>query len=99
MAISKQESARKRIMRGHILYMLYVSQETPMMLSTIELCLLPENPRIGTEMVSHVNYLVDRGYIMVVESMGAMVRITSTGQDVVEGTIADSGIIVPHERP
>ena len=99
MAISKQESVRKRITRGHILHILYISQETPMMLHTIELCMQPENPGIGAEMVSHINYLIDRGYILVKKPKGALVRITSKGQDVIEGTIADSGIIVPNERP
>ena len=104
--ISKQEAARKRITRGSILYMLYVSQSAPMMVSTIELSMLPENPQIGTELVPQINYLADRGYIKVIDPdnpsvnpmRGVLVRITDRGQDVVEGTAQDSGIILPDER-
>lgn len=106
MAISKQEAMRKRITRGSILHMLYVSQNAPMMLSTIELSMIPENPQIGSELVPQVNYLKDRGYIKVIEPdsptvnpmRGVLVRITDRGQDVVEGTTPDEGIILPDER-
>lgn len=106
MAISKQEAARKRITRGAILYALYVSQSAPMMVSTLELSMLPENPQIGSEIVPQINYLADRGYIKIIEPdaptmnpmRGVLVRITDLGQDVVEGTRADEGIVLPDER-
>lgn len=59
-AISNHEAARKKITRGCILQILYVSQSAPMMVSTIELSLLPENPQIGTELIPQINYLMDR---------------------------------------
>lgn len=105
MAISKAEAARKRITRGSILHMLYVSQSAPMMVSTIELAMLPENPQIGAELLPQMNYLMDRGYIrrtddseeLTINPMrGMLVRITDKGQDVVEGTTSDEGIILPN---
>lgn len=105
MAISKQEAARKRIMRGAILYALYRSQSAPMMVSTLELSMLPENPQIGAELVPQINYLADRGYIKVIDPdnptispmRGVLVRITDRGQDVIEGTVQDSGIALRDE--
>lgn len=105
MAISKQEAARKRITRGAILYMLYVSPNAPMRLDTIELSMLPDNLQIGCELVPQINYLIDRGYIREAGNEGAtmspqrgrMVRITDRGQDVVEGLTIDPGIILPDE--
>lgn len=105
MAISKTEALRKRITRGSILYTLYRSPSL-MMVSTLELSMIPEDPQIGSEIVPQLNYLSDRGYVKVIEpdspSMnpmrGALVRITDKGQDVVEGTIPDDGIILPNER-
>ena len=107
MAISRQEAARKRITRGAILHLLYVSQSAPMMVSTIELSMLPENPQIGSELVPQINYLADRGYIRIVAvgdassvnpMRGTLVRITDRGQDVIEGTKQDDGIILPDDR-
>ena len=99
--ISQTEIARKKITRGSILNMLYVSQSAPMMVQTIELALLAENPQISGEMVPSINFLMDRGYIAVIQSeepsvnplRGALVRITDKGQDVVEGTTKDASII------
>lgn len=99
--ISHAEITRKKITRGSILNMLYVSQSAPMMVQTIELALLPENPQISGEMVPSINFLMDRGYIAVIQSeepsvnplRGALVRITDKGQDVVEGTTKDASII------
>lgn len=106
MSYAKQEVTRKRITRGQILQMLYVCQEAPVMVSTIELSLQPENPQIGTELASQVNYLLDRGYIAVVDTDAAtanflrsvLIRITSQGQDVVEGTIIDDGVLLRYEH-
>lgn len=106
MAISNHEAARKKITRGSILQILYVSQSAPMMASTIELAMLPENPQISTELVPQINYLVDRGYILITDTgtptinpgRGMQVRITDRGQDVIEGTIVDPGIVLPNER-
>lgn len=99
--ISHAEITRKKITRGSILNMLYVSQSAPMMVQTIELALLPENPQISGEMVPSINFLMDRGYIAVIQNeepsvnplRGALVRITDKGQDVVEGTTKDASII------
>ena len=99
--ISHAEITRKKITRGSILNMLYVSQSAPMMVQTIELALLPENPQISGEMVPSINFLMDRGYIAVIQPeeasvnplRGALVRITDKGQDVVEGTTKDASII------
>ena len=99
--ISHAEITRKKITRGSILNMLYVSQSAPMMVQTIELALLPENPQISGEMVPSINFLMDRGYIAVIQSeepsvnplRGTLVRITDKGQDVVEGTTKDASII------
>lgn len=100
--ISKTEIMRKKITRGAILYALYVSQSAPMMVNTLELSMLPENPQITGEMVPTINYLVDRGYICMVKEAdnpsinplrGVLVRITDRGQDVVEGTVEDDGIV------
>lgn len=101
MAITHTEVTRKKITRGSILSMLYMSQSAPMLVQTIELALLPENPQINGEMVPSINFLVDRGYIAVIQPddptvnpmRGALVRITDKGQDVVEGTTKDSSII------
>lgn len=103
MAINKQEAARKRITRGVILYMLYLSQDAPMMVRTIELSMLPEYPQIGTELLPQINYLADRGYIKINEPntptinpmRGVLVSITSAGQDVVDGSVQDNGIALP----
>ena len=103
MSISHAEITRKKITRGSILTMLYVSQSAPMLVQTIELALLPENPQISGEMAPSVNFLADRGYIAVIRPeepgvnpmRGALVRITDKGQDVVEGTIRDGSIILP----
>jgi len=99
--ISHAEITRRKITRGSILNMLYVSQTAPMMVQTIELALLPENPQISSEMAPNINFLVDRGYIAVIQPdepgiaplRGALVRITDRGQDVVEGTTRDASIL------
>ncbi len=103
MAINKQEAARKRITRGVILYMLYLSQDVPTMVSTIELSMLPEYPQISTELLPQINYLADRGYIKVIEPdnpivnpmRGVLVRITDKGQDMVDGSVQDGGVCLP----
>ena len=76
-----------------------------MPVTTLELVLMQGNPGIGGEMIPAINYLVDRGYIRVVERGGAevnpmrgmMVRITDVGQDVIEGTISDAGLLFARE--
>lgn len=106
MAISNTEITRKKITRGSILSMLYVSQAAPMLVQTIELALLNENPQISSEMVPSINFLADRGYIKRIEPdepstnpmRGVLVRITDLGQDVVEGTIKDASVIFADGR-
>ena len=104
MAISKTEVIRKKQTRGAILYLLYISQTAPMMLKTIELSMLPENPHIGAELLPQINWLLDRGYITQAKDEekteqrrrgDVLVRITDKGQDALEGTKPDYGLIVP----
>lgn len=106
MTISNAEVTRKKITRGSILNMLYISQSAPMLVQTVELTLLQENPQISSEMVPCINFLMDRGYITVIQPdepsinpmRGALVRITDKGQDVVEGTVKDPSIIFADGR-
>lgn len=106
MGISNTEIARRKITRGSVLAVLYDSQSAPMMVSTLELALLPANPEISSEMVPCINFLTDRGYIAVVKPeeptvnpmRGVLVRITDKGQDVVEGTVRDASIIFADGR-
>lgn len=106
MGISNTEITRKKITRGSVLTVLYDSQSAPMMVSTLELSLLPANPEISGEMVPCINFLMDRGYIAVIKPeeptvnpmRGALVRITDKGQDVVEGTVKDASIIFADGR-
>lgn len=101
--ISKTEVTRRQITRGSILNALWLSQNAPMLVQTIELAMLPENPQISTDMVPCINFLADRGYIAVIPPdepgvnpmRGALVRITDKGQDVVEGMLKDESIILP----
>ena len=103
--ISNAEVTRKKSTRGAVLTTLYTSQSAPMPVNTLELVLMQGNPGIGGEMIPAINYLVDRGYIRVVERGGAevnpmrgmMVRITDVGQDVIEGTISDAGLLFARE--
>lgn len=106
MGISNTEITRKKITRGSILSVLYSSQSAPMLVQTIELALLPENPQISGDMVPCINFLVDRGYVAVIKPdepsinpmRGVLVRITDKGQDVVEGTVKDPSIIFADGR-
>ena len=106
MGISNTEITRKKITRGSVLTALYNSQSAPMMVQTIELALLPENPQISLEIVPCINFLMDRGYIAVIKPEEAttnpmrcvLVRITDKGQDVVEGTTRDASIIFADGR-
>lgn len=99
--ISNTEVTRKKTTRGAILTTLYASQSAPMPVGTLELVLMQDNPAIGGEMVPAINYLMDRGYIRAVEHgeasvnpmRGMLVRITDVGQDAVEGTIRDDGLL------
>lgn len=101
--ISKTEVTRRQITRGSILSALWMSQNAPMAVQTIELALLPENPQIGSDMVPCINFLADRGYVAIISPeepsvnpmRSALVRITDKGQDVVEGMIKDDSIILP----
>ena len=101
MTISNAEVTRKKITRGSVLTMLYNSQTAPMLVQTIELALLGENPHINGEIVPCLNFLADRGYILVIRPeepdinpmRGVLVRITDKGQDVVEGTVNDASIL------
>ena len=106
MDISNTEITRKKITRGSILSVLYNSQSAPMLVQTIELALLPENPQISSDMVPCINFLADRGYIAVIKPdepsvnpmRGVLVRITDKGQDVAEGTTKDSSVIFADRR-
>ena len=106
MGISNTEITRKKITRGSVLAALYDSQSAPMMVSTLELSLLPMNPEISSEIVPCVNFLMDRGYIAVIHPeeptvnpmRGVLVRITDKGQDVVEGTVRDASVIFADGR-
>ena len=106
MGIGNTEVTRKKITRGSVLTVLYNSQCAPMMVQTIELALLPENPQINSEMVPCINFLMDRGYVAVIHPdeptinpmRGVLVRITDKGQDVVEGTTRDASIIFADGR-
>lgn len=106
MGISNTEITRKKITRGSILSVLYSSQSAPMLVQTIELALLPENPQISGDMVPCINFLVDRGYVAVIKPdepsinpmRGVLVRITDKGQDVVEGATRDSSVIFADGR-
>lgn len=99
--ISNTEVTRKKTTRGAILTTLYNSQAAPMPVNTLELVLMQGNPAISGEMVPAINYLCDRGYIKAVDGgeseinpmRGMLVRITDRGQDVVEGTTKDQGIL------
>ena len=85
---------------------LWQCENAPMMVSTLELSLLPVNPEISSEIVPCVNFLMDRGYIAVIHPdeptvnpmRGVLVRITDKGQDVVEGTVRDASVIFADGR-
>lgn len=104
--IGSTEVTRKKITRGSILEKLYASQSMPMLVQTLELALLPENPQINADMVPCLNFLADRGYILVIRPeepdinpmRGVLVRITDKGQDVVEGTVKDASIAIAGGR-
>lgn len=101
--MQRSEVTRKMILRGAILNALYISQSAPMLISTLELSMLPENPQIGSELVPQLNWLRDMDYIRVVEPenpsvnpmRGALVRITALGQNVIEGNLRDTCVLLP----
>ena len=104
--MNNTEVTRRKITRGLILDALYHSQATPMLAQTLELALLPGNPQVSADMTPCLNFLADRGYILVIRPdepdinpvRGIMVRITDKGQDVIEGTTKDASVILPNGR-
>lgn len=94
---------RRKETRGEILMVLDQNRgiETPIKVGWIESA-LRTRPELAAEVAAQIPYLKGKGYIEVVEQdetpelkpvRSAYIRLTPAGQDVVEGTVEDPGII------
>lgn len=101
MAMAQVEVTRRKVLRGRILEVLNDSM-SPLLLQTVESALTQGDLAISSIMLPCVNFLLDRGYIAVIQAeepginpmRDAFVRITDKGQDVVEGTVKDASVIL-----
>ena len=101
MAMAQVEVTRRKVLRGRILEVLNDST-SPLLLQTVESALAQGDLAISRIMLQCVNFLLDRGYIAVIQPeepginpmRDAFVRITDKGQDVVEGTAKDVSVIL-----
>ena len=103
MAAMKTDVVRRKLMRGTILKLL--SEGQPMMIRLLEVMLNGIGEDVERDMLSCVNFLLDRGYVRVWNGENSetppmpdiLLCITADGQDIVDGTVKDPGVILPAE--
>ena len=105
MAVDLTVSANKRA-RGEVLALMYSVQPMPVEIRTITNALLESKVVSVPDIARHVDYLVGKGYITVINEEDAekvlrgvvppssFVKLTPKGIDLVEQTIEDPGVDV-----
>ena len=105
MSAFESGTVQRKITRGAILKFLNESEGLPMMVQTLEHTLKWIGGDVSRDMVSCVNFLLDRGYVRVwneeekdlPSAPDVRLCITANGQDVLDGTVKDPGVIIPRE--
>lgn len=103
MSAFESNSVQRKIIRGAILKLL--SDGEPILIQTLEIVLRGIGENIERDMLPCVNYLLDRGYVRVWNSEekdvppmpDVLLCITANGQDALDGTLKDPGVIIPRE--
>mgnify|MGYP000890928362 FL=1 len=105
MSAFESGTVQRKITRGAILKILNESEGLPMMAQTLEHMLEWIGGDVSRDMLSCVNFLLDRGYVRVWNeeekdlpfAPDVRLCITANGQDVLDGTVKDLGVIIPRE--
>lgn len=98
--MERNQAEKNRTMRGVIMQRLGDCHPSPTMVESLRNGLLGHELMAGTDIAAHLDYLADRGYILVKDTgdkFGApiyYVKLTSKGVDLLEGTIGDPGVIL-----
>lgn len=101
--IRDREVSKNKAIRGYIVRSLVKGNQNALLLRQITNALVAEGMIVSPDISKHLDYLKEAGYIVFTDrrvtaynayAKDAVVKLTRTGVDLVEGTIEDPGVDV-----